>query len=164
MQDKFKLSVVLPSVEIPLAVLNWVERVRAKSLGQMERDRGWRLAFFPLSIIYLLSIQTMFEDHLRLYVPCWHTEKTDNKVGVLQLVGKLCLLLKVSDPWVKGPSGSKLELETSSMLNGACWCLHSALEHRCYALFDVCSVQHKARFFMETSWWECGLWSQVTRL
>lgn len=38
----------------------------------------------------------MFED-LKLYVPCCHTKKRD-KLGMLQLVGKLCFLLKVSDP------------------------------------------------------------------
>lgn len=49
-----------------------------------------------LDVSYLLSIPTVFED-LKFYVPRCYTEKRD-KLGLLQLVGKLCLLLKVSNP------------------------------------------------------------------
>lgn len=54
---------------------------------------------FPLlDVTYSLIVQIMLED-LKLYAFCPTGKRS--KLGLLQLVGNLCLFLKVSDPWMK---------------------------------------------------------------
>lgn len=124
------------------------------------------ISIFPpfRGITYLLSIQIMFKA-LKLYVPCCHTEKRA-KLGLLQLVEKLCLLLKVSNPCMKRLTGSNSgELDISLMLNITLWyltkCSRTLLSRR---VFSVCSMQPTVHSFIEASWLQCGLWSQVARL
>ena len=84
-----------------------------QSLGLQRVRHDWATKL-NWDVDYLLIVQIMFED-LKLYVPCCHTE-TRGKVGLLQLVGHLCLLLRVSDPWMKRLVGLHSKVETSS------WC------------------------------------------
>ena len=84
-----------------------------QSMGLHRVGHDWATEL-NWDIDYLLMVQIMFED-LKLYVPRCHSEKR-GKVGLLQLAGHLCLLLKVSDPWTRRLLGLNSKVETSS------WC------------------------------------------